>query len=75
MLWDTGHSTPFRGRPRVQTEGVSLFELDTQPCAKTFGGLEGGYRWVGWSAARVPGARGGGPVSLLYSGVLSLPGI
>ena len=36
--------------------GAACSNLDTQPCAKRFGSLEGGGgRWVGQSAAGVPG--------------------
>ena len=41
----------------LKPRGAACSNLDTQPCATTFGGLEGG---VGGSAGQPPGSRGGG---------------
>ena len=48
-------------KPQENSRGAACSNPRPQPGAKTFGGLEGGGggRWVGQSAAGVPGGGGG----------------
>ena len=43
----------------IETKGAACSNSRPQPLSKTFGGLEGGGRWVGRSAAGVPNGGGG----------------